>query len=259
MGAVTESGETVWIELKIDSELGEAQLGKQLELAKGGRVVHALLGLSEIRSRPWATELAKNRGGTVLDAVAVSEALGRVSGSEAAQQLAGAYASQLDALRRRGEDFRTARSWWSAHALCFFDRLRNECTEMRNATVAYVANPSGGFEACHWGWTNGGTGVVCYPQWENDALYFKISVKDPTMRVTTRSSAVEFLRNRPLGSAMVRRPKRLGSGQTMTVGVVDKLPVREEAGAWEDLVAAMAAATRINEDLAEHLRRKTPL
>jgi hypothetical protein len=128
---------------------------------------------------------------------------------------------------------------------------------MKEATVGYVANQTGGFEACHWGWAPAGGGVGCYLQWEHKKLCFKLSVKDRGAIATARSRAVDFLRDRRLGKVEVRRPARLGAGLTMTVGVVDGLPVQEASGSWEELVNAMAEATRLSKALAEHLRAES--
>jgi hypothetical protein len=255
--AVTDDG-PVWIELKIDSELSQAQVRRQFDHAKNDRVVHALLGFADIRSRPWAETLIHENKGTLLNGARVVEALRRVQQSNAAtpaaKQLARAYAGQLAEIGQRGSDFRTTSKWCNAHSLSFYERLRRECPDLKNATVTYVANPAGGFEACYWGWINVGDGVECYLQWEDQKLRFKLSVDDRDKCQSVRSAAVEFLRERRLGEVEISRPKRLGSGQTMTVGTVYGLPVQESGGSWEALIAAVREATRVNEALAQCLR-----
>jgi hypothetical protein len=124
---------------------------------------------------------------------------------------------------------------------------------MCRAVVSYVPNPSGGFEACHWGWAGACDGVECYLQWEGPKLCFKILVEDKTAHAPMRSKAVDFLGNRALGPTRIVRPSRLGAGRTMTVGIVEDLPVRDEARLAE-LIQTMTTATRVVEELAQHLQ-----
>lgn len=254
--AVKSEDETTWIELKVDSDLGEVQVKRQFEHAKAGRVIHALLGVSNVRSRPWLTKTLEEYGGTLFTAAEVSQALRHLANAagtpRGVQELARSYAAQLERLTKRGEDFRTTDSWCSLHDLYFFEQLRQACAEMKDAVICYVANPSGGFEACHWGWAGAGNDVDCYLQWEGRRLCFKVAATEPAVRRTVRTTAVGFLRDKPLGRTTIKRPARLGSGQTMTVGIVEDLPIRDE-DQWLELVQSMSDATQLVAKLARHL------
>jgi hypothetical protein len=261
---VAGEGRPVWIELKVDAYLGEPQLTKQRPYMKLGSVVYALLGPTAIRARPGTTKKVTDDGAVVITTSDVCAALDRAAEREGIAKgvahLARAYAEQLRDLGNRGSNFGTADVWNSSHSLSFYDKLRESCEPMKQAVVAYVANPSGGFEACHWGWVPAGDGVRCYLQWEGSGptppkLCFKIEVTGSTERSTVRSAAVEFLRKQTLTSATLARPARLGSGQTMTIGIVEDLPVRDEPQ-WQTVVDAMLEATRVMSDLAEHLRTR---
>jgi hypothetical protein len=259
---------SVWIELKVDSDLSEWQVAKQLPYTKKpGRVVYALLGSAAIRARPWTTKMIQDGGGHVLTNTQVCGVLDRIAANAnvtpGIARLAGAYAEQLRALSARGSNLANANPWTSEHSLFLYDQLRDRCESMNGSVIAYVANPNGGFQACHWGWFEAVTGLRCYLQWEDQSpqtpkLCFKIEVTRSIDLEAARSAAVEFLKERTCASRTIRRPVRLGRGQTMTVGIVDDLPVRDEGG-WSTLVEAMVEATHITQALAEHLReRDTP-
>lgn len=259
--AVTGGEKPVWVELKVDSDLGEPQLVRQLLHTESGEVVYALLGFAANRARPWTTNQATNGGARVFTNAEVCAALDRVAASNgtapSVAHLARAYAEQLRDLGARGNDFRKAEVWNSSHVLALYEQLREACEPMRQSAVAYVATPSGGFEACHWGWIAAGDGVRCYLQWEGSGptppkLCFKIEVTGTANGSTARAAAVEFLRNQTLVSGTIARPAKLGAGQTMTVGVVQDLPVRDEPQ-WQNVVDAMVDATRVMKALAEHL------
>lgn len=253
---VTAGDERAWLELKVDSALGEGQLRRQLEYVDRGRVVHVLLGLTNIRARPGRVELAEKGRGYVFGPEQVIAALGKVeqAGDVAPEvrQLARSYAASLDVLRRRGEDFRKVDKWNVTHSAWFFEKLRRACPEMKDATIEYVPSPSGGFEACHWGWVNAGEGRRCYVQWEDDKLCVKILVEDRSARRRLRTVAVEFLSEYKRAGEPVAPPTRLGSGRTMTVGVVKGIPVRDEAR-WGEVIAAAAAGTKLVAKMAKHL------
>ena len=255
--AVLGGGATIWIELKVDSGLSEHQRCRQLEHGKGGQIVYAFLGLSAARSRPSPAREIKLSEGRVLEGVEVAQALDEVVGdastSQAGRQLAQAYARLLRKLAERGDDFRVIgdKDWRSVHSVHLFERLRSACPSMKDAAICYVSNASGGFEACHWSWTPAGEGVRTYLQWEDTRLCFKILVEAQALRRDRRSKAVAFLRGKMLAGVEVERPKRLGSGRTVTVGYV-VLPVREVAK-WPDVVAAVDLAVEVNKALARSL------
>jgi hypothetical protein len=222
-----------------------------------------LLGSAAIRARPWTTKFALDRGAQVVTSIEVSAALDRAAAREGTvlgvAQLARAYAAQLRDLSVRGPDFDRVETWNSLHVLALYDKLRKLCDPMRESVVTYVPTPSGGFEACHWGWIAASEGVRCYLQWEGSGptppkLCFKIEVTGSADRDTSRAAAVEFLRNRPLSSTTIARPARLGSGQTMTVGVIEDLLTVLDKTQWQHVIEGVLEATHVMHELAEHLR-----
>ena len=98
----------------------------------------------------------------------------------------------------------------------FFAELQRRLGE---GDWGYVANPNGGFMGFWWG-TRKVDGTAIYLQLEESKLQVKIGVGDMPrdQRATERSRWLNAMVNGP-GKARFRRPPRLGSGATMTVGV----------------------------------------
>lgn len=255
--AVRGGGANVWIELKVDSGLGEHQRRRQQKRAAAGQLVYAFLGLSEPRSWPSPIRELESEGARVIRRSELARALDEVGvdthGSAAGRQLAQAYARLLRGLGERGADFRRVedKDWRSPHSVYLFQRLRRECPSMKDASIAYVSNASGGFEACYWRWKPLGEGLGVYLQWESAKLCFKILVEARGSRSKYRARAVAFLDEHKGGGLKIERPKRLGSGRTMTVGFV-LLPIREETS-WPAVVAGVERAIEINDALARVL------
>lgn len=88
----------------------------------------------------------------------------------------------------------------------------------------------GGFRACLWKWTDIEPDVQAYLQFQDDSMYFKICVEDGI----DRGAARDRIRERLVKAAEaldlpIRRPDRLGKGQTMTLADLAQLATRVEA------------------------------
>ena len=93
---------------------------------------------------------------------------------------------------------------------------------MQDAEISYVPNPTGGFRACHWKWTDLDYYVRAYLQFQDDCLCFKIYVEDGIDRGQVRDRVRERLVEIARGLELpIRRPDRLGHGQTMTLAYLD--------------------------------------
>ncbi|HVH97595.1 MAG TPA: hypothetical protein VM869_02755 [Enhygromyxa sp.] len=261
---VAGDGQPVWIELKVDSDLSEWQLSRQLPYTASGTVLYALLGLTALRARPSMTNRIAAGGGHVRTGADIAAALDRTSVkadiAPGVAELARAYAAQLRELTDRGSAFRSADPWTPLNDVFLYELLRTNCSVMHDSTIAYVSNPSGGFQACHWGWFEADAGVCSYLQWEGQhqtppKLCIKIHVTGSADRDTAKAAAARFLADRKLTSTTVKRPQTLRSGKTMTVGIIDGLDVRSESS-WQAVLDTMVEATRLTRELAEHLRAR---
>jgi hypothetical protein len=85
----------------------------------------------------------------------------------------------------------------------------------------YVANPAGGFLGYWWHW-HAGSHSEQYLQLEQSSLCFKISVDDSAHRSDERSRWLQqILAAAQTTDIAIIRPRRLGTGQTMTVAILD--------------------------------------
>ena len=110
-GLISPRRQGRWVELKVDSQLHEDQIRRQLDHCKpSDEVVYALLGFSERRSSWLAEEFERSvddRGvhGVVLGATKVIPVLRELAQGRgdktAVGQLAAAYADQLEEMQGR--------------------------------------------------------------------------------------------------------------------------------------------------------------
>ncbi|WP_158500577.1 PD-(D/E)XK nuclease family protein [Spirosoma radiotolerans] len=110
---------------------------------------------------------------------------------------------------------------WRGFFMSLYDKRNQlyEVTEDDTANWSYIANPSGGFFGFWWYFkTIQNSPFTPYLQLENDALCFKIEVKDETKRQESRGEAYQKLTeaSSQLGVEL-SRPTRMGSGRYMTV------------------------------------------
>jgi hypothetical protein len=129
----------------------------------------------------------------------------------------------------------------------FYEQLEHE---KKGLGWGYVPNPSRGFLGAWWH-NSSWLGCEVYLQIEQGSLCFKISVDDkpqrPNLRDRWHTQLMESAKR--LGTVPLRRPRRLGNGQTMTVAQVEQF-------AWmaENLDGSLdMVATLINLNRAERL------
>ena len=237
--AVTNTADhTLMIELKVDAGLPGNQVDNHVRsLQPTEELAYVLLGHSRLTARPrldrrLAAQAPPIRG-TIHDLRDLRDALARVevttSSTEAsdARDLAAAYRDHLAALERRTEGFfdHPPSEWNGArwgYYYGYFDHCRRTLGCMHGAEIAYVPNPAGGFRACHWQWTDLDLYVQAYLQLQDASLCFKIYVEDGIdrgqARDRIRERLVEICKALDLP---IRRPDRLGHGQTMTLAYLD--------------------------------------
>lgn len=232
------AGRTVMIELKVDAGLPEHQIDNQVRwLEPSEDLVYLLLGHSRLTARPrldhkLAAHTPSIRS-SIHDLQGIRDALARVevttTSAEAAdaRDLATAYRDHLAALDRRTEGFfdHPPSDWnrerWGYY-YGYFDHCRRTLACMHGAAISYVPNQTGGFRACHWKWTDIEPDVQAYLQFQDDILCFKICVEDGIDRSRARNRIRERLLT--IANALdlpLRRPARLGHGQTMTLAYLD--------------------------------------
>lgn len=243
----------VWIELKIDSELDSSQLDRQLEFLDGkpDHLLYLLLGTTAYTGGDWRDEIVQRRRevdgacGIVCNATKLMVHLQDLAHEHDSQGSDGdlrdlilAYHRALDRLSQRVEGFRgrPLQEWQYTEYVGFFAELLRRNPAMKGQTwIGEVSTPRGGFAAAAWGWRPleiDGSHEV-YLQWEGYfrqaadlRLCIKIKVQDRANASGLRNAAHEMVMNaaRQLGVEL-RRPNRFGTGEAMTVAILDARPL----------------------------------
>ena len=122
--------------------------------------------------------------------------------------------------------------WWDSWE--GFYRCLEEILDSEDVDWGYVPNRGGGFLGLWWHSTCGGGGDKVYLQAEQDKLCFKISVQDKERRREHR----EYWHKKIMDAAKsiempVEKPYRFGTGQTMTVAVLNDWRGKDERGLLE--------------------------
>ena len=232
------TGRAAMLELKVDASLADHQIDKQIEsLQPGEHLAYVLLGHTRITARPWLDRRLAEHGPrgrfavrdekNVRDALARAETTAASITSADARDLLSAYPRHLAALARRNAGFfeHPPDDWIGEHwglAFGYLDHCRCTIPGMQEAGIAYVPNRKGGFRACYFHGVDVEPGVEAYLQLEEGRLCFKISVGDEIDRSATRNRIRRRLHEiAALLGLPIEKPKRLGSGQTMTLAVLD--------------------------------------
>lgn len=234
----------VFVEIKIDSDLGKSQFQRQLQHAakdKKARLVYLILGLTQVATpaetlTKWATEQRTELGGEVPAVCYVSTARlsqllsdpkAIITGETQAQRqnvrdLVVSYRDALDRLEARTSQFadKALSSWEAADYYGFFDGCRRQVLSMAKAGISYEANPKGGFVACHWHFTKFAPidDIRLYLQFEEDRLCFKLKVPDEhkALRKKIWDAAQAALRACPGPFSQSLQPTNYHNGTYMT-------------------------------------------
>lgn len=138
-------------------------------------------------------------------------------------------------LEKREESFMSYKNttldqWWWNSWEGFYRRLE-EALDSEDVGWGYVPNRGGGFLGLWWYFTDGGGGDEVYLQAEQDKLCFKISVQDRERRRERREHWYEKIMEAAKSIGMpVEKPHRFGTGQTMTVAVLNDWRRADERG-----------------------------
>ena len=269
--------EQVLVELKIDSELGEAQFQRQIQYVAQkpkARLVYLILGLTQItvtedRLGKWATTpgpaaAAQSPPFVYVDAARLGQWLsdpkpllsdGELSQRREVRDLITAYREALDRLRARTTRFasRTVAQWESPDYYGFFAQCRDQIPSMKNAGISYEANPRGGVIVCNWKWTrlHPDAKLRIYLQMEESKLCLKLKVEDAhkAQRKKLWDAAQAALRQIQSPIALKLEPTNYHSGTYMTFasltdvlgqGELDIARVSQRLAEAEALVDAMA-------------------
>lgn len=230
---------STWLELKVDGDYRPDQLRRQLAFLQSrpeDTLVYLLLGHSRFtidrQTLIQAASIALPQPGQfhIADADDLILALEnprivpeRSERRADVRDLAGAYRDLLLRLRRRSEGFRekAVGDWSAGDFYGFFDHCRRQIPAMRGAGMGYVPNQSGGFYGCWWGWAKLTESTMAYLQIEGAKLCIKIEVSGNAHRGNERDRALQRLAEGQSASSLhIRRPARLGFGDTMTIGLV---------------------------------------
>lgn len=188
----------VFVEVKVDGELSQAQFKKQIEHAAqhgSARVVYVLLGLAQISApdsalSTWVRNPGPPAGQAVFHTVNAAQfeevLMNRlrepVPLTSDLRDLVISYRDVLRALQKRTQHFvnRLVDQWHSTDYYGFFDRLRQQNPVMQTARISYEANPQGGVIACAFQFQPlpCETPAWLYLQFENDHLCLKLKVPE---------------------------------------------------------------------------------
>lgn len=108
----------------------------------------------------------------------------------------------------------------------------------------YVANPSGGFWGCYWGWYGVQGTAEAYLQIEQGQLVFKVGEEDPTKQKDIRETLYDQLMElaRKKGDTTITKPNRVRKGRTMTFAVVSR---QDWLGGDDEIVDIPAVVKRL--------------
>lgn len=253
-----QDGSNLWVELKVDSDLGTDQLDRQIQFVekagKEDKLLYILLGHSQYTvDNAWLKKKLEERLGAsntarwkIVCLKDVVDALEKPSPTRSAtpgvRELSDSYLTSLQVLRKRYKRFfhHPRDEWEGGDCLGFFDWCRNMTNSaMDNCGMGYVPNRSGGFFGCWWQWIEldvSGTKAWLYPQfefkpWEIAAVWeqrfslqFKVGVEkntSPDIRSEVRDTMKDRLVGRSIESLEVKRPTRMGNGRYMTVSTLN--------------------------------------
>lgn len=269
-----ENGEVVWFKIKIDSDLNNRQLERQLNFAlndpdnKDDHLFYLLLGFSQYFHNPSELQkhLDQKKGSHagVLKVITSQDFIGFLEDSTIlpdtkiksrdTRDLIVAYRDSLKnlQLRAQGYSYKNINSWKDGDYFGFFSDCQNNIPAMKNAGMGSVPNPSGGFMGCWWGFKK----VSKYPtaeiylQFENDKLCFKVFVESETERSKIRNEiSHRLIENGKKSPLNIKRPRRLGYGEYLTVALLDDNPL-EEGIDWEKLKRCIGLCEDLIQEVA---------
>lgn len=264
------SGRSIYLEIKADGALGEPQARKQLEfLSKSpdaDALIYLLLGVSATTTDRRAIHAAAadvrvpTSRYTLLD---TSDLLRVLDDSRVhigigptyrdVRDLLSSYREALTQLQARLHNFmdKPASAWDYFDYVGFFAYCRGHISEMSDAEISYVNNPTGGFAATWWHRRGVPGGHDLYLQFENQNLCFKVGVSASLNRSEVRNSASQRVLDAATGSAVLHvvRPARFGAGWTMTVAHEERA-IPDSIVELETLRAKIVAACEVVERVA---------
>jgi hypothetical protein len=244
--------EQVFVELKIDSNLTEAQFVRQLEHTrqhKKARLLYLVLGLTQISVTPqqlskWSVakppvEPSPGPAFCYCDAHQLAALLANprsllVAGDPThdydVRDLLVGYRDALDRLVARTTCFAERPTpEWQAPDFCgfFADCQKHHVGQMAQAGISYEANPRGGFIACHWLRTpiHPSEPLRLYLQMENAKLCLKLKVPDEykSKRKKLWDAAGAALRTLAPKFSLKIEPSHYHSGIHMTFATIPEV------------------------------------
>ncbi len=272
----------VFVEIKIDSDLGKAQFQRQLQHAgkdKKARLVYLILGLTQVATpaetlAKWATEQRTDAGSEppsicYVSAAQLAQLLANpkaiLTGETEAQQqnvrdLIVSYRDALDRLEARTGQFAQTplAAWQAADYWGFFDACRKKVPSMAKAGISYEANPKGGFVACHWHFTKFAPvdDIRLYLQFEEDRLCFKLKVPDEhkALRKKLWDAAQAALRTCVGPFAQAVQPTNYHNGTYMTFAALPAALGQDRID-QEAILGRIAEAETLRELLVDKLQK----
>jgi hypothetical protein len=258
-----ETGQRVQIELKLDANLGEDQIGRQITSVKSDNdiLLYVLLGITQFRWPPSKIEAMLEERGMrqrskdvrVVDLCRMLSAVNSLAAETRnpdQRDLAVAYGSLLRRIHESHTAFsgKTLNEWEWADWFGFYDKLRTDL--QIPCDMDYVPNQSGGFVGCWWGnLTKHNDECGFYLQLEGEKLCFKVSICD------RHKTSASVIRNRFSEAVLagstgldVKKPSRFGKGTWMTVAVLDgdyRAPAGKDRLDWLHTANVLAAAEKI--------------
>jgi len=279
--------EQVFVELKIDSNLTEAQFARQQEHTrqhKKARLLYLVLGLTQISVTP--TQLTKWSAAKPPVEPSPGPAFHHCDASQLAALLADprsllvagdpthdrdvrdllvGYRDALDRLVARTTGFadRPIADWQAPDFYGFFaDCQKRPVGQMAKAGISYEANPRGGFIACHWLRTpiHPSEPLRLYLQLENAKLCLKLKVPDEykSKRKKLWDAAGAALRTLAPKFSPPLEPSNYHSGVHMTFATIPEALTGERLDREAFTAKIKAAEDLLREVAAKLLAKNTP-
>jgi len=242
----------VWIEIKIDSDVRQDQIDRQVKHVNGGNgashLLYLILGITQHSTNIKDLQKNFNSKNQNKDSTfqvcdtnkfldCINQEMLEGNQSRDARDLLLSYREALTTLEKRGSNYSLfPRNQWRGNDFFgFYKDCKKKIPAMKVAEMNFVSNMGGGFWGTWFHFTklNSHPDVNFYLQFAGHnktlILCFMVGVSDKTQRKVVR----DWAHNKVMEASKLQksisplRPDRFGNGEHMTVALIDDLVVND--------------------------------